>query len=535
MDNKTAIKIAKDINSTAKQLARLVGMDYKIDRLVAKHPNATVEMLEKLGSSGDSETQVAVAGNSNAPADLLEKLAVNIERKGIDFKYHIANNPNTPAAVIKKLAEDDRFVFVRAIVARNPNTPAESLEKLARDTGFAWIMRSKYWIKELVSANQNTPASVLKTLIKIAKDVNSTAEQLAGLIGMDDEIDRLVAKDCRATVEMLEKLSSSGYWGTQYAVAGNSNAPADLLEKLAVNIERREPNFRYPIANNPNTPAAVLKKLAEDDRLGLEDSAFIFVRAIVARNPNTPADSLEKLARDTRFAWLWRRKWWIKEFVAANQNTPASVLKTLAEDEDSWIRATVAENPNTPLSVLEKLIENGDIDGYFFNCYVIKLVKCRKTPDTIRQKALEKLAGSKDWTNRIIAAKNRNTPIKMLTKLLEDEHIYIRYTVAENPSTPVKLSHSIAMNPDTPAAVLEELSRDDDSEVRRYVSDNTSTPATALEKLAKDVCGVVRWEVALNSNTPIPTLEILANDAKARVRKAARNALSHSKIISGSK
>lgn len=63
MDIKAATKIAKNANTTAEQLTELIGFDKKIDRLVVKHPNATVRMLENFAKSTDKPTQKSVALN----------------------------------------------------------------------------------------------------------------------------------------------------------------------------------------------------------------------------------------------------------------------------------------------------------------------------------------------------------------------------------------------------------------------------------------------------------------------------------------
>ncbi len=65
MYKKTAIKIAKNINSTAEQLAGLVGMDDKIDRLVEKHSNATAEILKSL-------SRMKILAGADLPPTLVE-------------------------------------------------------------------------------------------------------------------------------------------------------------------------------------------------------------------------------------------------------------------------------------------------------------------------------------------------------------------------------------------------------------------------------------------------------------------------------
>lgn len=48
MDKKTATVIAKNAESPPDQLESIVGIDQSVDRSIAKHPNASVMLLEKL-------------------------------------------------------------------------------------------------------------------------------------------------------------------------------------------------------------------------------------------------------------------------------------------------------------------------------------------------------------------------------------------------------------------------------------------------------------------------------------------------------
>lgn len=439
--------------------------------------------------------------------------------------------------------EDIKFYALPILLAI---VKLKNWQKIVEDSGGVGF--SEHDLQKTVGmANANKPTRQISPKREAASKNTSTA-RLAELAEIPDEaVQRALAKNWHTPPEILNKLSSSCDLDTCVAVASNPsshasilkklagskgdslvivriaknpNTPTALLDELAVGMDKRSAHFRAVIANSLNAPAMLLEKLAEDK--------FVFTRAMVARNSNTPAATLEKLSRDAGFIWVSRRKFCIKQLVAANPNTPAKVLSMLAGDEDCWVRASVTENPNTPLSVREQLVEDGDIMGD-----MSELAKHRNIPITLQKKALEQLAGSKYPTDRIIAARKRNTPVAMLIKLLEDKDISVRVAAADNPSMPSALlvnpSHAIAKDTETPIEVLEKLAVDDDSEIRRYIADNPSTPASVLEKLAKDEHDVVRWDVASNPNSPVLTLEILANDAIARVRKTARDALRHRK------
>ena len=76
----------------------------------------------------------------------------------------------------------------------------------------------------------------------------------------------------------------------------------------------------------------------------------------------------------------------------------------------------------------------------------------------------------------------------VLQTLATDEYWGVRWSVAENPNTPVD--------------VLQTLATDEDRAVRRGVAENPNTPVDGLQTLATDEDWAVRRGVARNLNTP---------------------------------
>jgi hypothetical protein len=68
------------------------------------------------------------------------------------------------------------------------------------------------------------------------------------------------------------------------------------------------------------------------------------------------------------------------------------------------------------------------------------------------------------------------------------------------------------------STVLENLSQDQDSDVRMWVACNPNTPTRVLRKLAEDPVPYVRRGVAQNKNTPLPVLVMLSKDLDVVVR-----------------
>jgi hypothetical protein len=101
---------------------------------------------------------------------------------------------------------------------------------------------------------------------------------------------------------------------------------------------------RRGAAGNSNAPASALEKLAADKGE--------YVRSVAAGNPNAPASALEKLAAD--------KGEYVRSVAAGNPNAPASLLEKLAADKDESVRKVATENPNFPNLILEKMAEAQD-------------------------------------------------------------------------------------------------------------------------------------------------------------------------------
>ena len=70
-------EIAKSPDSNAERLSLLAGTSKAIDRLLARHPNASPSLLEKLSHSRDKTTRKHVAIHPNAPKSVLLELLAN--------------------------------------------------------------------------------------------------------------------------------------------------------------------------------------------------------------------------------------------------------------------------------------------------------------------------------------------------------------------------------------------------------------------------------------------------------------------------
>ncbi len=299
----------------------------------------------------------------------------------------------------------------------------------------------------------------------------------------------------------------------RYRVAGNSNTPIPLLEKLAIDIDT-DKNMRYRVAGNSNTPIPLLEKLATD--------ADSWVRKEVAGNSNTPTPLLEKLAHDTDKD--------VQSGVAWNSNTPIPLLEKLAIDKSKDVRSGVASNPNTPIPLLEKLALDKSKDVRK------KVASNSKTPPSLRENFDRDYWLSGDIVTALFPLVEQ-IPLK--------QSVAIRQGVASNPHTPIPLLEKLATNanydiiqailnritysskeiiesfPITP--VLEQLCKSPQPSFHRLLAFlHPEAPVTALAKYFRSLAWVERYAIAQNPSTPDKTLTYLAKDANRVVRGAVK-------------
>ena len=89
-------------------------------------PNASTEMLDRLGKSEDSSVLMAVARHPNTSIDTINHLY-----KSGDFGilWFIGLNPSAPEWILRALAKDKKSGFIDSVVT-NPNAPGDLLEEI---------------------------------------------------------------------------------------------------------------------------------------------------------------------------------------------------------------------------------------------------------------------------------------------------------------------------------------------------------------------------------------------------------------------
>jgi hypothetical protein len=97
-------------------LSRISDYDWRLDEIIAKHPNVSPETLARIGKKNLShsalEARYNVAGHPNTPVDVLEKLSTDWFA---NVRIAVISNKHTPKSVLQKMGENDKSKDIRKL------------------------------------------------------------------------------------------------------------------------------------------------------------------------------------------------------------------------------------------------------------------------------------------------------------------------------------------------------------------------------------------------------------------------------------
>lgn len=527
MSTNPVVKIARSCESSPEQLTAVCGHSEAVDRLLARNPRASPELLDKLSRSRDKTTREHVAVHPNAskavvlalarqfpgaffknPAfdwllledpDLLFEvgngLLKNILRRAdcpVSFmtwavvhgdpqqKLAVAMNAESPEGLLRKLvAQGDKAGeaasgHLKLTIAGERVDLEEAFEDCVKTSLGELSSResASVWRRGLIGPAQwlalklDARLAVVGTC-SLSDLVDGAAPHCAQFLARhaDCAVRRLIAKSAHTHPDVLRALASDSDPWVRSAVAGNASTAASIrIELMEVLAKDDWDALRVEVAKSALTHASLLDQLAGDSEQEVLEA--------VARNLASSPSALERLSRS--------KKQDVREAVAGNSSTSPEALAMLAKDKLEEIREAVASNPSTPSVML------------------CELAKDRKIG--VRQEA----------------AGNASTPAHVLTQLFEADGLGLMG---------FDLAHNTAAA-SLQAASLEALASSDLRSFRRAAAEIAACPAQALERLGKDVESSIRLCVAGNPSASTELLKRLCKDRSKVVRDRAISRLS---------
>jgi len=536
MDIQQAREQAQDENTPPDILAELAKIDdHILGQRVTANPNTPTEVLFKLGE--------------NHPRELLNNPVFNL--LFLEDIERVKQIPKKTLCSLLKQKDVPQFIIDQA-----GNSQEKELQLLVANK----LETSENVLNQLISSPHSEVVEAAQLHIKIFKDLWDIHEEK-----IFNYTDKKIIESSQSTTGQLSLI----LWADCFAV------PKFILEKftlalMLINFATLLPstlktllelysidNFnnrlvREAIAKNPNTPTEILKELSQD--------RIATVRSSVAENPNTPTEILKKLSQD-RFTI-------VRGSVAKNPNTSTEILKELCQ-----VGRVAVENPKTPLEFLQQLAKSlvrsvGQVIKEIPQ--IIKYIKegpCMApiNPDFAQIAAKRILLKKSEYDYYVknplhisfTGFNSREISPKILTQLAHHADFNIRSNVARNVNTPLEILFKVLVKDieirDCISAILsyQEIKRGNDAKDRKdkiqqiltekctqsldtilqnllphcsnsgkeFLANHSDIPAKFLVNLAEESDSNIQKAVARHSNTPIDTLRELARRELARKRK----------------
>lgn len=491
---------------------------------LAADPTTAADHLKKLADTDDRRIRETIAGNPNAPTELLLEL-------GEEFPEQLLNNPIFPLLCLEELHQvDDIPLKTLCSLLKQPNVPEHFFELGVKTQNWEAIGS--------LGMNPQTPKAILERLVQNTR--NSDFQQVAKLhVNWEGEISEGWQAIALQEIESLFKRSASGVLHEFKQLCAIAKIGPDSLPDCVIE--------QQAIAADPETPRRLLESLSSSEHFE--------IRLAVAANLSTPSESLTKLAEEPNES--------IHQAIAENPNTPPAVLTQLAKSSKQSVAVleAIVRHPATPLPILEHLVSSkypsvtqGAIENLYWGTnfdpqwktlYQNRLASTYPDlPSPLRQK-LEKMVVNPDPEIRIKLAADPKTPPQILSQLAHDLDIEVRLALVNNPQIPGRIlgefigqelgdpptQHSelqssslvgdifkyskedwvqmeIAKHPNTPRRLLKRLATHSDPMTRKTVAENPHTPPECLLNLAQDKNEPLWLTVYQNPHAPFRALEV---------------------------
>lgn len=556
-----------------KQLEKWVRneLNYLVD--VAKHPNVSVAILQRLAQYSHPDVQLAVALHALTP----EPLQLSLLEQLIAHGKHLAKisrHPSTPVSILEKLAEQELYQpkllreIRRILSAEYPEncnsfvgtedyimsclkhevlsplghsvdvdlwmTVIESPDLLSKlEAGASqsdlrsdlWEQRLNFRLGEILpELEQETISKIADTLLEIlglantyqSQDDNArqAAVRLVGNPRTPTEWQETLKRQLRRPNRSLDSQNSDCRLLAEivfHPKTSESERAECIAQLMSVN------QGKYQLAKDPRTPIVLLERILEET-LGQNRDFDILEK--LAENPSISEQLLHRLV-DTKSDSLWRT-------IARYSSASAEVLLRMVHEP--------SENPvHSSTSTTECVIQHANfplLERYRYELSQAELAAETQANSVLARRpnspyALAQVVERGDQKAKLAAARNPQTPVATLQALATDSDEIVRRVVTENSNLP--LSTRLEMMSDksigvrlnlarnrhkyiAPLEILTGLANDKDERVRAQVAQNPETPIDILEKLSHDSSSSVCETITRNQNATKSMLETIAKD-----------------------
>lgn len=304
-DEKTALKLCKNMGTHASVLKTFVGKSVKVDRLIAQHPHADASVLGGLSGSLDIKTFEYLLLNPHVPFETVLAIASALIA-GEDRSQRI---DEINAELDRLLADEAPSISYGRdrITVEKPTVLPPGVQRTYR------IPYSEPIVRKLLQDYLKN-AEHERLAIQMAKNRKTSADVLAAFLGCSVSIDRLIAK--------------------------HSNANERVLEEL---IESKDKTTRRNVFFNPNTNNQSVIKLAAEFPDGLLKLKPKVLDSLVRHDPQNIYGIEQAMLSQ----------------ILRHPQCPQILLNWACKHGGAYEQLAVWKNPNAPVELLSEMMETG--------------------------------------------------------------------------------------------------------------------------------------------------------------------------------
>lgn len=470
-------KGAVDPDVSLGELERLAALGAFGRELVAAHPNASEQLLERVASEGPRSVTVIILKHPNCPVKLLEAACVSMDA---EERRLAAMHPRTPADLIRDLRRAGADLQLQSVRPPEEPLPIEVIERLAalRQCGCV-----------IAAVQRNCPPTLLESIaqdedwrvrLAVLQNPHTPTSALEHLLSIDDEQVRVrLLEHPNVPPRVVMEAAEHPHLEVRIAAARHAKAPAEALTMLAADGAYQ---VREIVARHPQVPREAINQLR---RLGSAEDLLNFTEPDLELS----ASAISELVR----LGVWPRR-----LAARHPNTDAATLQTLACDADHVVREWAARHSNLPaefLELLERVGTSRDLLGML-------------PPDpSLRPSELESIASFGPWAARLVA-QHPNATESLLAEFAKSEDATLRTAAASHVNTPCE---SLCV-----------LARDDVPDVRFAVASHPRISDVDAAQLATDSISGIRFALIQNRATGDDIIAMLETDLNADIAAAAK-------------
>ncbi|PWK42191.1 HEAT repeat domain-containing protein [Pleionea mediterranea] len=485
-----------------------------VRQVLASNPSVPSNVIGNLTKDKEFLVTKVALDNPNCPDEAVIAYQMRDKQENIkspkisELEFNdavkIAIDPaSAPESLVQLASSEDPCI--RFLIGFNYNTPSKALEQVAVD--------ELVWVRSSVAFNKNTPLSSLDKLLKIDNEDVQIGLASNPSLPENRQLDLASKAGANAAYELANLTS---YDSVHYALikdlkpakkANEKTWKHHLKEVLVANEKNKSQSFGRLQRGQTSRHCFISRIASKSDSCPTDlMSAYAYYSPNdLNRNPKVALALLEGRTIKPEPYKEWKIDKWLGEGAA-----PGFIARYYINSKDKKRQAQALSSWTTPIVDIIPFIRDPDTNSR------------KRIPErsTLIHFMFEMLARDEKPGVREKVAKHKNCPKTILESLACDKVTTVKVAASEN------MSSSSTLVKSTSSSISNEGPATERARLAKKTNDTSF-----LSELVTDRSMSVRLAVAGNMKTPLEVLEELSKDSKSKVRKIIASRLKDQAVI----